>query len=735
MSLWLAVLYTLLFLVAIVGALGAQFCLKARPNSYELWMIAVWYIMSSSATFGMLFVEGALSRIRLSVFNTILWKTLPSMIFRTRVCIPYLAATLLNDWISGFLAQNWDAEELDGLNDKFPVRGYAMSLLVTGAFACSAVFQNHRMHSLHSVLVELASEKNAFQSLLSMVCDATVWLAADGSCILRCDKRFDMIMGKPMQGVPLVEMVFNPEEEVARLRQVFLQDREAGGYILPPVVLLPTTLHTATGPAAADFFIVHKQSEHQAVAHQLHRNDILVGVRLNEQAGVPSAAPPPSTCCAVQEEGVLCWDPRSKAHSEAEASAPFLSSHSWSGYSAPAVLLGLLHDQESVFASTPHLCAEGGDCLPGTAVAWIDKCSVPRPLHDISTGEQILCYDNLGAKLTYAKVLKVAPAGKKESVNSVKVTLEDGSELSMTADHPVAIQSFEEKLASARTCLLAGDLQANSDKLLVLKMTPTLVTSVEHIESVMVEQCDHQEAVEDSAMHDQNGWITIEVEQPQRHELLVSTPDKHGMAQEMIAVSSCDRKPDPSGGRFLREKNTFLCIPEDQNSFGSLRPHSAPPSLCRYRASPAPAITLASPDPANTSDAKVSDVRYSSDATSTLSSLTDSFGSKESNVEATIVIGQRNRSLEDGGVAVNRLTELVYWKQSGYPSQGSAHAKRDCRPCAFHHTWRRLPDQKPPCKLSYMCEFCHGCSRTSEYRSRYRKQRPPPKRTPIKTSL
>lgn len=708
------VMYFCLVVVSFAGALGAHL-VKERPQCYQWLTIAVWCVMQALACYGILFSSGTLERVRGIAVNFILWKTWPTIMCRTSISVPYLLYCFCNDIIVSGIARNWHAEEFD---EQFPVRSYVFGACITFAYTCIAVYQNHRMHSLYMALAELAAEKDAFQSLMNMVCDATVWISEDSKTVLRCDKRFDMLMGQPMQGVPLEEVVVNPDEEVARLHRVFAQDSvlaqdTAGG---GPVVLLPTTLRTATGPATTDLLIVHNQVAQPADIDQACASGFLVGVRLShEQAGVPSA-PPPTTICDLSMAAKATGNERS----DGDAWAIAYSCPSEAGRSAPAVLV--THTCGPHQEARALLCKDGGDCLPATAVAWIDKDPVPRPLHDLSAGERILCYDNVGAKLTYANVLKVAPAARKENTDWVKVTLEDGGVLTMTADHPVAVQSDQAKQQLARTCLHASELRANTDQVLVMRMVPTLVTDVEHFGRVTLGQPEVRRSPEGNAsQHD--GWMTIEVEQPQRHELLVAACDKYGLPGNMVAVSSCDRTPDPLAQNMC-EKNTFVCIDENDGSSSS-RAHSAPPSVFRGRTVP-----LHSPV-----NEKASVSGYSG-THSEVSAISDSIESREREAHAKILIGYGNGSLQQGG-AVNRVSDLIYWQKSGFPTLGSAHAHTgdECRPCSFHYTWQRMPDKRPPCKMSHLCDYCHDDSHHDGWRSKYRKRRRPKDTPSLKICL
>lgn len=682
----LLVAYGCIVLASVAGALGAQWSVKSRPRFYELWTIFVWWVMSSIASYSTLLVDHPNARIRSSVVNIIIWKTWPTMMCRTHVIIPYLMLCLVNDFVATFMMRNWEStQEVEPT----PVSSYIFTVSLTFAYVCIGVFHNHRMHTLYNVMAQLTFEKDAFHSLLTMVCDATVWIEPSSKTVQCCDKRFDMLMGKTMQGVHLSEMVYNPGQETVRLHRVFTQGAGAGYTQQPPVVLLPTTLCTSTGPADTDLFIVQNQ-----VTQQPGAKGCLVGVRItHEQAGVPPTLPP-TTVCGVEKVATDSGT-RSIARSDGNDESPLLSCPSIAG-SAPAVLVGTAaaNDQDKMFTSTPHVCQEGGDCLPETAVAWVDNCPVPRPLLDLSAGERILCYDNVGAKLVYASIMKVAAAAHKQSTKWVKVTLEDGSVMSMTADHPVAAQSAQQNLLLSRSCRLAGDLAANNDKLLVLRMMPTLVTKVEHL------------GHEGQVMPSHNGWVTIEVEQPERHELLVSASDRYGMPGEMLAVSSCDRKPETKHQR-IHNKNTFVCFPETSESASS-RPNSAPPCIFRQRVSP-PASHRNSPPPSQVSHGGTSD---SGPVSESLPSIDGNDGN-----DPTILVGD----------TYDRLSDFIHWKKSGYPTRGSAHQKEqgECRPCSFHYTWLRMPDRRPPCKMSYLCDYCHDSGHVDGWRSRFRKRRPP----------
>jgi len=494
-------------------------------------------------------------------------------------------------------------------------------------------------------------------------------------------------------------VVVNPGEEVARLQQVFSRE-PTKGCTQPPVVLLPTTLQTVTGPAVTDLFIVRSKVSLDGPCG----NGFLMGVRLSHEQAVPPKAASLQSLSDVETDEFQCGEAHSSVCSDEDASSQAMSS---AGRSAPAVLVGAhgCDDQDS-FPVTKPLCPDGGDCLPASAVAWVDDCPVVKSLHELEEGERILCFDNVGSRLTYAKVLKASPAGRKESHDWVKITLADGGTLDVTADHPVTVQSMRGKQQyEARTCIHAGDLQANQHKLLMLKVVPTLVTKAERVKKSSIRNDAEKKGANKSC--DKDGWMTIEVAQPQRHELLVSTRDTYGKPGDMIAVSSCDRKPDPSARRLIMKNFNNASVSAEVEDDVATRAKSAPPSVYRHR--------LRAALPASKSSDTASSVSWSS-----------AESRSAADAQSQIQIGYITGSIDDGA-ETNRLTDLLRWKRSGFPSQGSAHGYTpgECRPCSFHFTWLRNPDRRPPCKLSYLCEYCHDDTHHEGWRSKYRKRRLP----------
>jgi hypothetical protein len=113
---------------------------------------------------------------------------------------------------------------------------------------------SEELQSSYASQQDLLDEKNAFEILLSMVCDATVWLTDCGSTVLKCDERFDMMIGTSMQGKSL-STCFTPKE------QSRLLDALSRVHDVP--ALVPTSIEPVVGSDLhinVDCFIVPHQT-------------------------------------------------------------------------------------------------------------------------------------------------------------------------------------------------------------------------------------------------------------------------------------------------------------------------------------------------------------------------------------------------------------------------------------------------------------------------------------------
>mmetsp|Transcript_63339 Transcript_63339/g.160325 ORF Transcript_63339/g.160325 Transcript_63339/m.160325 type:complete len:523 (-) Transcript_63339:101-1669(-) len=178
------------------------------------------------------------------------------------------------------------------------LRGFA-GMCVAMLFVILAFL--HMMHTqwraLYEAQQELAMEKEASGALLSMVCDAAFWMAADDCKILRSDVRLDEIFGAAMVNRQLCD--FMPEEEKQRLwsNTVGTSDRAAND----PAILLPSTLYSSWQrvPTNVDLFIIDRRTLSTA-ALDGEKLGFLIGVRL----ATPLHIAPAATAQALQHDHI-----------------------------------------------------------------------------------------------------------------------------------------------------------------------------------------------------------------------------------------------------------------------------------------------------------------------------------------------------------------------------------------------------------------------------------------------
>lgn len=116
----------------------------------------------------------------------------------------------------------------------------------------------------------------------------------------------------------------------------------------------------------------------------------------------------------------------------------------------------------------------------------------------------------------------------------------------------------------------------------------------------------------------------------------------------------------------------------------------------------------------------------SDDASSRKSeSVMSQLSSEVSAYETCALLVKVGCSFQNDSTDVARLNDVLMMKKNGTLSIGSCHPlDGECPPCSFHFSHLRSPDKKPPCKASYMCEYCHDGSHHPAWRSKFRKCRP-----------
>merc|ERR1719235_1951330 len=94
-------------------------------------------------------------------------------------------------------------------------RVVSMLVVFSCGTPCWCYANAYMWHTLWTTQAQLAAEKESSKSLLSMVCDATFWLACDGDTILESSRHFDALLGCRAERTRLSRHI--PEKETSRL--------------------------------------------------------------------------------------------------------------------------------------------------------------------------------------------------------------------------------------------------------------------------------------------------------------------------------------------------------------------------------------------------------------------------------------------------------------------------------------------------------------------------------------
>jgi len=367
-------------------------------------------------------------------------------------------------------------------------------------------------------------------------------------------------------------------------------------------------------------------------------------------------------------------------------------------HSAPAMLVERSGAKDAAEGRQGEVSGEAlacmdGDCLPPDALVWLEGEAIPRRLEDVTPGRRILCFDRLGGHLKHAAVIDA----RKESGKVVwaKVTLDDGTVLDVTADHPVQPVGTGGVVKDSKPAVNAGDLQPGIDSLMVLKVVPVKVQRVETVSS-------------------ERPRIYMTVQQPERHAVFVATNRNAGNNDIVQSVAVESANVGKTESMRVTVSNTFLKVEEDTDT--SLVPklrysHSSPPGWledpeAEERAGgggrggggrpPAKEWDIESQE---TPPSCISQGEASIILTGPLAPIWDNSGHLK-----THVVGIQSSAVASQAV----LSDYLGVKATGLASIGSLrHAANDCNVCLFEN--RRQHRNGKPCFKGAFCERCHEC--------------------------
>jgi len=389
---------------------------------------------------------------------------------------------------------------------------------------------------------------------------------------------------------------------------------------------------------------------------------------------------------------------RQAVYDEADGNESYIASDGGKGAAS-------IHASRSVWScpcfqkeALPHTspCGEnGGDCLPGTATVWVEGSPAPVALSNVKPSHKVLCYDKLTKQVQYATVNGVNLL-KANEVPWVAVNLADGTSLEMTADHPVEPHTQTGHIRAA-------DLRPEKHQLMVVKLAPVSVVSVEKVEpkcATRVALClsqPHRMAVFASASS--NSWATM-------------------------AVGSADA--GMTAPLQLREKRSFLEV-QPASSITQRRSSSLPPQLERQSIT-AQRTYIQKDSELMTCTLETKSQCVSENSAQSSQSPVQSSSSLVSSLEsaASFLVGFQptplmethlpNRSMKLRNRNMFQLSDYMHLKGMGVPTVGSvAHANpsdelyHECSPCVFDFK-HRVKNRPKPCWKSFLCDRCHVCN-------------------------
>jgi len=389
---------------------------------------------------------------------------------------------------------------------------------------------------------------------------------------------------------------------------------------------------------------------------------------------------------------------RHTVHDEADGNETYITSASGkraasidpsrSGWSCPCFR------QESL----PHMspCGQnGGDCLPSTATVWVEGSPAPVALNNVKSGQKVLCYDNLTKQVQYAAVNGVN-LFKSNEVPWVAVNLADGTSLEMTADHPVEPHKQTGHIRAA-------DLRPEKHQLMVVKLAPVSVISVEKVEP----KCPTR--------------VALCLSQPHRMAVFASASPQ---SWATMAVGSADA--GMTAPLQVRERRGFLEV-QPASCITQRRSSSLPPQLERQSITAQSAYIQKDREPTTCTLETRSQCVSEQSAQSSLSIVQSSTSSLSSKESATmLLVGFQptplmeehlpNSSMTQRTRNMLQLSDYMHLKDLGVPTIGSiAHVNtsgglyRECSPCVFDFK-HRVKNRAKPCWKSFLCERCHVCN-------------------------
>eukprot|EP00928_Gymnodinium_smaydae_P031807 TRINITY_DN23227_c0_g1_i1.p1 TRINITY_DN23227_c0_g1~~TRINITY_DN23227_c0_g1_i1.p1 ORF type:complete len:583 (+),score=51.71 TRINITY_DN23227_c0_g1_i1:47-1795(+) len=254
-------------------------CCESKACLYEAIEATIWCASSFMFNYILLLSDDPIYRHRGLMFNVLIPLLVPIMIaMRFYTFLVYAAwATCLN------VATPYAISYMYG--EDIPFRVQVFAIIAFGACLGVNFWQNSALLDLYAAETSLSFEKRCMESLTSMTCDATCWIAADKSTVKACDRRLDDLFGTDMTDKVLTDYIAS-EEETARFARTIGNKCENDDM---PVTLLPINMRTEDNETLRlELYVVnHYVSAYESA---LSERSYFIGVRRVVQHTVSASA-------------------------------------------------------------------------------------------------------------------------------------------------------------------------------------------------------------------------------------------------------------------------------------------------------------------------------------------------------------------------------------------------------------------------------------------------------------
>jgi len=265
-----------LWIVAVLLCISAEVFLARRclmQASREMGVILGFFLLLAIIS-GILtiFCEIPNIRQRAQVSNSAVWKPVPAIFG-----FPALPAALF--MLLMFAAEVGTLEACRHVfGDDSGWRQTLSAVSFSLGWLAVAIMNGGRLRDIFEAQQALAAEKAMMESIITMMCDAIVWLSENGSTVVRADQRFHQILGRDATGERAED--FFQAEERERFRSHLAESKATPA-------LLPTSLVTQAGyRIPVEMFVVGNRDISSIEGKACKTPGFLIGIRLASNEGV-----------------------------------------------------------------------------------------------------------------------------------------------------------------------------------------------------------------------------------------------------------------------------------------------------------------------------------------------------------------------------------------------------------------------------------------------------------------